>query len=68
MRILFKSLTSGFVAQTELLTAVTHGTDQQSCVLTVLDCSLTVLQGKSKECSKLGLIVLKMHLLNGELS
>lgn len=32
-------MTSGFVAQTELLTAVTHGTDQQSCTLTVLDCS-----------------------------
>lgn len=27
------------MAQTELLTAVTHGTDQESCTLTVLDCS-----------------------------
>lgn len=41
---------------TELLTAVARGTDQQS-----VDCSWTVLQGKSRSCSKLGL-VLKMHL------
>lgn len=47
---------------TELLTAVTRGTDQQSRALTVPNCSGTVLQGKSRSCSKLGL-VLKMHLL-----
>lgn len=38
-------MASGFVAQTELLTAETHGTDQWSCTLTVLDCSSAVLQG-----------------------
>lgn len=37
-------MASGFVAQTELLTAETHGTDQWSCT-TVLGCSSAVLQG-----------------------